>query len=124
MECIYKYTRAQAIADGGQCNVDILSKDLSKEAGIVYPVFITASVKKILDESLNYGCNDLEGVLWDFFTMFKHSARNSTQSNTKFEVLIYWKNNKHKKFTFWSEIGAMDFDDPKPVITMMTREDL
>ncbi len=124
MECIYKYTRAQAIADGYQYKVDDLVKDLSKEAGIIYPVFITASVKEIIYESLNYGCNDLEGVLWDIFTMFKLKAKNTQESFLNFEVFINWKNNKPNKFKFWAEIGATDFDNAEPSITIMTDEDL
>ena len=123
METIYQYSRKDAINDGYQVNIDSLSNGLSKEAGIKYPVYLTCSVEQVIDESLRYGCNDINGVLWDIFTMFKLEAKKSTSSSIQFKVFIYWKN-KPKLFTFFAEIGATDFDDPSPAITIMTAQDL
>jgi hypothetical protein len=124
MEMIHSYTRAQAISDGQQFDTDSLSKGLREEAGIRFPVYITAEVKDIIDEALTYGLNDLNGVLWDIFTMFKFKAKGATSSNIDFKVIIYWKGDKQKTFTFYSEIGPMDSNNRKPVITIMTELDL
>lgn len=122
-EVVSAYTRKNAIEDGQQLNTDNLSAGMSKEAGFKHPVYITLSVKKIIDESLRYGFNDLNGVLWDIFTMFRISARKAASNAVKFEVLIYWKNNKYKTFTFYGEIGATDVDNPAPAFTIMTKDE-
>lgn len=120
----YTYTRAQALQDKQQFNTDDLVKGLAKEAGIKYTVFITESVKSIIDESLNYGCNDLTGVLWDVFTMFRLAAKNANTSLISFKVWINWKKDKPKEFKLYADIGCTDFNNPEPAITIMTSNDL
>ena len=70
---IASYTRAEAIADGYQ--VPILP-EITKEAGIIYPVFLTRTVydkyvpvpEKMEDQSE-------DGRLWDILHMFSLEAR-------------------------------------------------
>lgn len=124
---IYGYSRKQAIEDRFQFNIDDLSLGLTKAAGIKYPVYITLSVKKIINESLRYVANDLNGVLWDILTMLLVTAKKIKNSDNEyrlsFKVSIRWKDNKNKTFTLYAEIGATDFNNPEPAITIMTEDD-
>ncbi|MCC2624915.1 MAG: hypothetical protein K0R14_788 [Burkholderiales bacterium] len=125
MELINTYTRAQALKDGQQFNTDSLVSGLANESGIPYPVYITLSVKHILDEALQYGNNDISGILWDIFSMFRHAVRRANFDETlSFHVTITWKHRHHKLFRFYAEFGAVDIDNPKTAITIMTKEDL
>ena len=118
METIYTYTRAQALSDGTQVNLDNLKDchNLRHELGIKYPVFLTSGVQQIINESLNYGCNELSGVALDILVMFRLAAK---VGKSEFKVYIYWKRNTTKLFSFIAECGAFDIDNPEPAITIM-----
>lgn len=127
MEIISLYSRKQAIADKQQFNVDDLIPGLRNVAGIKYPVYITASIKNIIDQSMHYGGTQLKDLLWDILFMFRLSAKKAVDSENKyrlsFKIDFYWKNQQSKSFTFYAEVGATEFDNPDPAITIMTKND-
>lgn len=72
-ECVYTYTRSQAIADGVLIDVS----KLAKEAGIRHPVAVTEAVWAeyvAVPEELN-GWQDETGRLWDLVWMLSMAVR-------------------------------------------------
>ena len=115
MELIYSYTRADAIADGMQ-----IKCELAAEAGFKYPVYITKGINDLINEALEYGANDYNGVMWDFLSVLKAGIRKQhAVDRVQSHVYINWHNNRPKSFHFQALIGALDFDDPQPAITIM-----
>jgi hypothetical protein len=128
-ETIYTYTRKQAIDDGVQVRVP---DELRKEAGIKYPVFVTQNV---WDEYLSVpkefeGYQDLDGRIWDMLFMFAMEARKISGDRLTFQVVVQipkerkWQSNEkgdecYREVTLYAVIGAMDFDDPSPAVTIM-----
>ena len=121
-EVICTYTRADALKDNEQVEIT----KLAKEYGFVFPVFITKSVNDIVEESTQYGCNDRNGVLWDILTILMVSIKSANQdiSRLTVKILITWENDKHKECEFIVTVGAMDFNNPSPALTIMTSNDI
>lgn len=79
-ECVYRYTRAEAIDDGVLVDVSTTAR----EAGFRWPVAITSAVWEMVKPSKevahHFGC-DIDGRLWDLlwmaFVAIK-SAKNGT----------------------------------------------
>ncbi len=72
-DLIYAYTREQALDDGVLVDVS----EMAREAGIRYPVAVTASVWATIEaipEKLK-GVQDVQGRLWDVLSMFRFAAR-------------------------------------------------
>jgi hypothetical protein len=124
---ISSYKRKDAIEDEVQFNIDSIDLSLRKDAGIIYPVFITDSVMNIINESAATGICDIKGILWDICYMFALSARKVSESRLNFIVCINMKTSTGKieavEQRFLAEIGAMDCNDPNPAITIMTEQD-
>lgn len=115
MDNIFTYTRAEAIADGVQFECP-----LAKEAGYQYPVFITCGIHSLINEAVKYGVNDYNGVLWDILNVLKVEIRKQPNvKNVRAKVVIIWINDKPKVFEVVASIGAMDFDDAAPALTIM-----
>ena len=117
MDNIFTYTRAEAIADGVQFECP-----LAKDAGFKFPVFITCGVNSLIEESLTYGLNDFNGVMWDILMVLFATIKANKTTGLKqlsFPVVINWDDKQTKTFTFISEVGALDFDKPEPAITIM-----
>lgn len=118
-EIIFSYTRKEALADGMQILVDA---KLSKEAGIIYPVFITASIRELIEKALkSHSYMSYDGILWDIFTMFVYAvkAKKDDGDIIKFQVKIGRKNQ-----IIYAQVGAYDIDNPQPAITIMLEEDM
>jgi hypothetical protein len=108
-DIIYTYTRKQAIEDGMQLLAD---QQLSKEAGIKYPVYLTSGLVALLKKG------DFIGRLWDVYMLFRYYAKHADSNVVIFTVKIGRKNVR-----LIAEIGATDFDNPSPAITIMLPEE-
>ena len=77
-------------------------------------------VQALINESLQYGLNDYDGVMWDILTVLLAAIKvNKQGSIINFLVVINWKNRRPKKFDLIAKCGALDIDDPQPAITIM-----
>jgi len=125
-DVIYSYTRKQAVDDGFQIKLDGKLESLVKEAGFKYPVFITSSLWNVIERAVanKRHLNDLDGVLWDIFSVLKWAIkRNGTRDTIWFTVKITGAGRK-QNFQLVAQIGATDIDDPRPAFTIMLPEDL
>jgi len=128
---ISTYTRAEAVRDGVQVAIP---QELSREAGIKYPVFITEKVynKYIpVPETMKYESS--EGRLWDILFMFAWIARITNSDILQFQFVIQLPDigdwNKFEKIcegnrllrevTLKAIVSPMDLDDPQPAITIL-----
>jgi hypothetical protein len=130
-EIISTYTRAEAVADGFQVPI---SPVITKEAGIIYPVFFTCSVydKYVVAPKEMYHQN-IEGRLWDILFMFRMEAQSKKSSDILFTLCCQlpdagdWTANEKvcegnsllRDVTLRAVIGPLDLDDPNPAITIM-----
>lgn len=115
---IYSYTRAQALADGEQIDVS----DMAKEAGIIFPVFVTRAVwdayVKVPDGVQG---QDEKGRLWDIVFMLHVAIRRCSHGDESLDFELYVRNNNRsaKLVKLRSACGPMDMNDPVPAITVM-----
>lgn len=112
---ISSYSRKQAIEDGVLVEFD--SKN-TKEAGIKYPVAITRLAYQLIDDAVNKGGKQLEGVILDMFTMFRLAAQQTTSNETIFEMMIWEKHVATDRLMKFKAICSAG-DTPEPVITIM-----
>jgi len=123
------YTRKQALLDKAQFNIDTFDPKIRTDKGIKYPVFITDTVMNIVRNSARISGDTVEWILFDICNMFTCYAKNNRNSSEiKFLVAIKYLNRKNnidvKDICLYAQIGAMDFDDVSPVITIMDHIDL
>jgi hypothetical protein len=128
---ISTYTRAEAVRDGIQIAIP---QELSREAGIKYPVFITQKVynKYIpVPETMQYESS--EGRLWDLLFMFAWIARITNSAELQFQFVVQlpdlgdWNkfekicegNRQLREVTLKAIVSPMDLDDPRPAITIL-----
>ena len=117
-DVIYVYSRKNALEDGIQ--VDANTGDLAEVTRQHYkvPVYMTKSVWDLIEKAVENPnwANDLKGVWHDILWMSKFSM-NRNASYNYFTVIITGtgrvRNHKMK-----IEIGALDFDDPRPAVTV------
>ena len=127
---ISTYTRAEAVKDGVQIAIP---QELSREAGIKYPVFITQKVyNKYVPVPETMAYESSEARLWDILFMFFWKARQTDSDELEFQFCVQlpesldW--NKFEKVcegkrqlrevTLKAIVSQMDLDDPAPVITI------
>ena len=128
---IASYTRAEAVADGVQVPV---SAEITKEAGIKYPVFFTRGVyDKYVVVPHGMAHQNEDGRLWDILFMFALQARKTGSAELKFQFCsqlpdagnwtryekICEGNRLLREVTLKAVIGPLDLDDPSPAITIM-----
>ena len=115
---IHRYTRKQAIEDG--VLVDL--SELSREAGIKFPVAVTREVFEVLDDTSSPG-QDFTGRAWDMLMIFRMEARKIKGDEIQFAPLFVMKEGKEpNSIPMWAKCGPGD--DMEPVITiMMPNED-
>lgn len=125
---IHSYTRAQALADG----VLIDHTDLAREAGISWPVALTAAAQTdaVTWPEKNNGLQDETGRAWDVMNMCRHAlaqqgARNVTPGvRIAFQVMRVPNTpraTQPRLTTLHAVIGPDDTG--KPCITLMTPEE-
>jgi len=135
-EPIFRYTRAQAIADGVLVDLTTAADDkgqrLCPQAGFKVPVAITrtAWAKTIEaggrwkpdgeDEVLELkGGQSLTGRLWDLLWMLRAASGGGANSDrVHFQVLVdVHGDGRHETVSLWALCGPGD--DVQPVITIM-----
>jgi hypothetical protein len=125
-EPIHTYTRAQALEDGVLVDVT----ETAREAGIKYPVALTAEVfAKYVKVPEGVTCQDVRGRLWDILWMFRCHANGvlrpvahyreglASVMHFKFYVQNDARLTKPKLATLKAHCGPGD--QVEPVITIM-----
>jgi len=115
---IYSYSRAQAVADGGQVEVTTTAQ----EAGIRFPVFLTRAVyDAYVTVPPGVAGQDEAGRLWDLMTMTRFAILRSRPGCDRLPVALYVRNdNRRPRLVRLTAVcGPLDLDDPKPAITIM-----
>ena len=131
-EIIHIYTTTEAIADGILMPID---ETITKEAGIVYPVYFTRTVWDKYVEVPNgmEGLQDITGRLWDILLMFAIKARRCPSSVVFFQFICQvapaspWerhetkplKNHATREVHLKALCTPRDFNDPTPAIFIM-----
>lgn len=114
-EVISRYTRAEAIEDGVLFDISTLAK----EAGFKYPVAISTGIYNLIEEAVNKGGKDFQGVVLDIVTMLKLAIKkNYSGSRCDFKVRIWSKYTGKDKLTDMYSICGPG-DTAEPVITIM-----
>jgi hypothetical protein len=114
---VYTYTRAHAVADGFQIE---LTKT-AHEAGIRFPVFLTRAVYgAYVTLPPDVAGQDEAGRLWDLIWMLRFAILKSPPGKTRLPFALYVRNNNRRPrlVKLIATCGALDFDDPKPAVTM------
>jgi hypothetical protein len=118
-EILSIYTRREALADGVQRDVS----NLATEAGIRYPVFITQSAyAEAVTVPPGVQGQDEPGRLWDVLWMLAHALRQtkSDSNHLVLELSVCNSNEGEPALVRLSVVcGPMDFDNPKPALTIM-----
>ena len=115
---IYAYTRAQAVADGFQVEVTATAK----EAGILFPVFLTRAVyDAYVTVPPGVEAQDEAGRLWDILTMLRFAIHKAQPDQDRLHFALYVRNDNRrpKLVKLIATCGARDIDDPRAAITVM-----
>lgn len=119
MECIYSYTREQAIADGVLVDVS----DLARESGFTVPVAVTQGLYEgtfnPTEEEKSLG-QSASGRLWDALFMLYMTIKGSKRSSSRidYKIGVYRGNPpRYEEVDIKSVIGPGDAGEP--VITIM-----
>lgn len=118
-EVIYAYTRAQALEDGVLVDVSTMAK----EAGIKFPVALTAAVYgQYVEVPEGVTGQDQAGRLWDILWMFRCAAAKFDGSTLLFKLHV---RNHHRErldcrdvVTLKAECGPGDGGEPVLTITL------
>lgn len=117
-EVIYAYTRTQAIEDGVLVDVS----EMAKEAGIKFPVALTAGVYgRYVEVPDGVMAQDPAGRLWDILWMFRCAAGRSQGDTLQFQLYVRNHNcerlDRRDLVTLKANCGPGD--NGEPVITIM-----
>jgi hypothetical protein len=119
---IHVYSRKQAVADGVQIDVT----DTARKAGFRYPVFLTHSVwERYVSVPETVTCQSVDGRLWDVLIMLHYATLKNTKGRDDGELLFRLnvrnsdRASKPSLVTLKAQCAALDFDDPRPCITIM-----
>ena len=122
-EFIYCYSRRDALADG--IHIDV--SKTAAEAGIRFPVFITRTIyERFVAVPEGVQCQDEAGRLWDILWMCRHGIARAPEGQNPVTFELYVRNANDQPaqlISLIAECGALDFDDPKPAITIYLPED-
>jgi hypothetical protein len=84
-DLIHSYSRAEALADGVLIDVS----DTAREAGIRYPVALTAAVwERCVSVPPGVACQDEAGRLWEVVFLLALAARRSGGPEVRFGVHV------------------------------------
>jgi len=120
-DIIYTYTTAQAIQDGIMVLMD---SELSKEAGIKYPVVVTTNLFETWiepSEDDKKAGQSITGRLWDLYTVFKIEARRTKDSFLTLSLTV-WTKGETERVKLYAICQAFD-ESGTPCITFMLPED-
>ena len=117
-DAVHTYTRKQALEDGIQVAVP---RETSREAGILFPVFLTRTVwDKYVEVPPGAKCQDEAGRLWDILWMMACGIRSQREADTiRFQLYVRNDNHRPKRVTLKARVDAADIDDPQPAITVL-----
>lgn len=123
-EPISSYSRAQAIEDGILVE---LPTEITKEAGLRFPVAVTRAVYCDLIEvhpKASEACNDLSGRTWDVLWMLKNAIPRSNGSEIRFSLYAVRREQRSirpQQVSLKAVCGPGD--EMEPVITIMFPEE-
>jgi hypothetical protein len=115
---VYTYSRSQAVADGFQ----IEATTTAAEAGIRFPVFLTRAVyDAYVTVPPGVAGQDEAGRLWDIVWMLRFAIRKAQTGQARLPFALYVRNDNRRPqlIKLVATCGPLDFDDPKPAITIM-----
>jgi hypothetical protein len=115
---VYTYTRAQAVADGGQVEVT----KVAAEAGIRFPVFLTRAVfDAFVTVPPGVTGQDEAGRLWDIVWMTRFAIMRARPGCNRLPVALYVRNDdvRSRLVKLVAVCGPLELDDPQPAITVM-----
>jgi hypothetical protein len=115
---IYTYTRAQAVADGIQVEVT----KTEREAGILFPVFLTRTVfEAYVTVPPGVTAQDEAGRLWDVLWLLRFAIMRSRPGQAYLPFALYVRNDNRaaKLVKLVATCGPLDIDDDQPAITVM-----
>ena len=115
-EVIHTYTRAQALEDGVLVELD---PKVVKEAGIKFPVAVTAAVFArciALTPKAEEAYNDVSGRTWDVLWMLRSAMGRARGSVLQFEVLAVTDRLKPTLHRLKAVCGPGD--NAEPVLTV------
>lgn len=124
-EPISVYTREQALEDGQL--VDVSQADVTRDAGFRMPVAVTAGVWAWVHPEPMPSCQDVNGRLWDVYTMFRYAKRQASASTDRvtFSVLFQGgpglRGRQKRRVDLVAVCGPAD--DGSPCITIMLPEE-
>lgn len=116
---IFKYTRAEAIADGVLYDVSTLAK----EAGYKVPVAVSASVWGALNDIPEESGQDLTGRLWDLLIVLLAEIRSLTESTDLIRYRIILDRTTTDEEFFELKALSHGGDDGEHVLTIMQPEE-
>lgn len=117
-EVIHMYTRAQALEDGVLVDVT----EMAREAGIKFPVALTATVyQRNVEVPDGVTAQDVSGRLWDILWMFRRAASQCHGDILQFQ--LYVRNHNRERLTRQDLVTLKAVcgpgDNGEPVITIM-----
>lgn len=115
-DIVYAYSRAQAIADGVLVDVS----DKAREAGISFPVAITAGLWNgyiVPAEASSLHCQSITGRLWDTLWLFRCAAKGFSGDTLFFDVAYAVTGRRVSTVKLKAVCGPGD--TAEPVITIM-----
>jgi hypothetical protein len=116
-DLIHRYTRADAIRDGVLIDVSVVAR----EAGIRYPVALTAAVwAKCVVVPPEVLCQDEAGRLWDVLWLLACAARRS-DGGPELCYAVHVRNDNNDAIPPLVQLKALcgPGDQAEPVITIM-----
>jgi hypothetical protein len=119
---IYAYTRAQAVADGFQVEVTATAK----EAGILFPVFLTRAVyDAYVTVPPGVAGQDEAGRLWDILHMLRFAIYKAQPDQDRLYFALYVRNDNRRPrlVKLIATCGPLDIDEPRAAITVMLPEE-
>ncbi len=127
-DLIYSDTRKQAIEDGEQVDANVGTLAEVTRQHFKYPVYMTRSVWAIMEracspESNKRWGNDARGVWHDICTMAVRQMRQHPQGDRAFFQVIITGAGRTKLWEMLAVCGAVDIDDPRPCVCIMSPED-
>ena len=115
-ELISSYSRAEAIADGQLIDVT----ELAREAGIRYPVALTATVwAEYVEVPAGVEGQDQKGRLWDILVVLAYAARSTDGDTAHFRVHVRSDNRAATPPAVKLKAVCGPGDDAEPVLTVM-----
>jgi hypothetical protein len=119
-ELIHRYSRADAIRDGVLIDVSAVAQ----EAGVRYPVALTAAVwAKCVAVPPGVACQDEAGRLWDVVWTLRCAIRRQSGAEVRFAVHVRNDNRERTPPLVPLKAQCGPGDQGEPVITVMLPEE-